>query len=210
MSPSTLKTTTQKIVLASGNKGKLKEINHRLSHLSYTLISQNSLGIHCAEETGTTFVENALIKARHASKESGLPALADDSGLAVDLLNGAPGIYSARYAGEGATDADNNARLLEQLSPYKETQCSAHFYCVIVYLRHALDPAPIICQAAWHGQIVKEAKGENGFGYDPLFFIPELGVTSAQLSPDEKNQISHRGQALSLFIKQLEALTHDE
>lgn len=192
-------TDTHKVVLASGNAGKVVELQKALESFHVTLIPQTQYGVESAEEIGLTFIENAILKARHASKETGLPALADDSGLEVDALQGAPGIYSARYAGEDATDAQNNQKLLEMLDGIETEQRTARFHCVLVYVRHWQDPTPLICQASWDGVIKTELDGEGGFGYDPLFYIPNLNCTSAQLSKDEKNKISHRGQA----IKQL-------
>lgn len=189
-------TDTHKVVLASGNAGKVVELQKALESFHVTLIPQTQYGVESAEETGLTFIENAILKARHASKETGLPALADDSGLEVDALQGAPGIYSARYAGEDATDAQNNQKLLEMLDGIETEQRTARFHCVLVYVRHWQDPTPLICQASWDGVIKTELDGEGGFGYDPLFYIPNLNCTSAQLSKDEKNKISHRGQAI--------------
>ena len=201
-----------KIVLASGNAGKLKELGELLAPHALELIAQGTLGIEPAEETGCTFIENALEKARHASRESGLPALADDSGISVASLNGAPGVYSARFAGPNATDADNKARLLETLkeagslgednAPTDRTR--AHYYCVIVLLRHPEDPTPLVASGRWDGQITGTPSGTNGFGYDPYFWLPERGMTAAELSPDEKNRISHRGQAVRALCRQLE------
>lgn len=201
-----------KIVLASGNAGKLKELGELLAPHALELIAQGTLGIEPAEETGCTFIENALEKARHASRESGLPALADDSGISVASLNGAPGVYSARFAGPNATDADNNARLLETLkeagslgddnAPSDRTR--AHYYCVIVLLRHPEDPTPLVASGRWDGQITGSPSGSDGFGYDPYFWLPERGMTAAELSPDEKNRISHRGQAVQALCRQLE------
>jgi XTP/dITP diphosphohydrolase len=188
---------TRQIVLASGNAGKLAEIQNALADFGVELISQKSLGVIDAIENGLSFVENAIIKARHAATITGLPALADDSGLEVDFLNGAPGIYSARYAGENANDASNNQKLLDALKNVPAEQRSARFVCVLVYMRHANDPMPLICQGSWQGRILEQAEGEGGFGYDPLFFVPDLNLTAARLSKTEKNAISHRGQALS-------------
>jgi len=198
----------QRIILATGNRGKLREFQHRLENVGqFELVSQKDLGIGDAEETGITFVENALIKARNASKISGLAAIADDSGLEVDALKGAPGIYSSRYAGPSATDHDNSAQLLKAMTSSDNPTRSARFRCVIVFMRHALDPMPLICQGTWEGQILEQAQGTNGFGYDPLFYIPELNCTSAELDPDTKNRISHRGQALNQFLEEFEKLT---
>ena len=188
-----------KIVLASGNKGKLKEFNQVLSDLLVEVLPQSDFNVTDADETGLSFVENAILKARHAAAATGLPSLADDSGLEVDALQGAPGIYSARFSGEGATDARNNALLLEKLQGLPVEQRSARFRCVLVFMRHANDPTPLICQGTWEGQILEQASGENGFGYDPLFWIPELEKSSAQLAPEEKNKLSHRGQAVAAF-----------
>ena len=193
-----------KIVLASGNAGKLQELGALLAPHALTLISQGALGIEPAEETGCTFIENALLKARHASRESGLPALADDSGIAVDALNGAPGVFSARFAGQAATDGDNNSEMLARLreigclgsddAPSEATR--AHYYCVIVLLRHPEDPAPLIASGRWDGQITGTPRGGNGFGYDPHFWLPGKNLTAAELPATEKNRISHRGQAV--------------
>lgn len=200
---------SRKIVLASGNAGKLRELQQMLQPLGLELVPQSELAIDDAEETGLTFIENAILKARHASAASGLPAIADDSGLAVDALGGAPGIYSARFA-DAAPDAEraqrdaaNNSKLLQLLEGLEGPERSAHFYCVLVYLRHAEDPTPIVSQGMWSGQILTAAAGEGGFGYDPLFFVPERGCSSAQLSATEKNRISHRAQAMETLIQQL-------
>lgn len=186
------------IVLASGNSGKLRELQDTLGSTRLRFIPQNELRVPEAEETGLSFVENAIIKARHASQITSLPALADDSGLEVDALNGEPGIYSARYAGENVPDQDraNNDKLLQALAQVPESSRTARFQCVIVYMRHASDPVPLICQGTWEGRIVESACGENGFGYDPLFFVPTHHCTSAELDPEVKNQLSHRGQAI--------------
>lgn len=188
-----------KVVLASGNAGKLKELQNALDEFGVELVTQKALNIEGAEEDGLTFIENAIKKARHASKESGLPALADDSGLEVDYLGGAPGIYSARYAGLNANDADNNAKLLEALKDVPVQRRRARFHCYLVYVRHWQDPTPIICQGTWQGQILTEPRGEGGFGYDPLFFDPELQVCPALMTKEEKNKISHRGKAVRLL-----------
>ena len=189
-----------RVVLASGNRGKLKEMQQVLADTGFELLLQTDFDIVDAEETGLSFVENALIKARHASRETGLPALADDSGLSVDALGGQPGIYSARYSGEGATDAKNNAKLLEALENCDDRR--ATFVCVLAYVRYAEDPLPLICQGLWRGEILREARGENGFGYDPLFYIAELDSSSAQLPAEVKNRNSHRGRALRAFVEQ--------
>ena len=192
-----------RIVLASSNKGKLKEFKSILNLPDTELIAQSEFDVVDAKETGCTFVENALIKARHASSETGLPSIADDSGIEVDALHGEPGVYSARYAGvEGkGSDAANNKKLLTSLENVPKTERTARFYCVIVFLRHKNDPTPIICSGAWEGLILTEETGVNGFGYDPLFYVPSHESTSAELEPEVKNSLSHRGQALSKFIK---------
>lgn len=189
------------VVLASGNAGKLRELGALLAPLQLTLTSQNALGIEPAEEPFGTFIENALAKARHASAHSGLPAIADDSGLAVDALGGAPGVHSARYAGVQATDADNNAKLIATLSGIE--QRSAAFHCVLVYINSPTDPCPTIAAGRWPGVIVDQTQGAAGFGYDPHFFVPGEGCTAAQLSAERKNQLSHRGRAAGGFIAQL-------
>ncbi|OUS24409.1 non-canonical purine NTP pyrophosphatase, RdgB/HAM1 family [Gammaproteobacteria bacterium 45_16_T64] len=195
---------TIEIVIASGNKGKLKEINQVISPLGYIGVAQKTLEVPEPEETGLTFVENALIKARNAARITGRPALADDSGIEVDVLHGQPGIYSARYAGPDATDKDNVNKLLDAVSTFPEAQRNARFQCVIVYLRHADDPTPLICQGTWEGYIAQTPGGENGFGYDPVFFVPSEQCVAAQLSPEIKNKLSHRGQALASLMKQLQ------
>ncbi len=193
----------QKIVLASANKGKLKELQQRLSALALDVLPQSAFNIPDADEIGLSFVENAIIKARHAAKLSGLAAIADDSGLEVDFLRGQPGIYSARFSGPDASDASNNQRLLDLLADVPAQQRSARFQCVLVFMRHELDPTPLICQGSWEGKILTAARGDNGFGYDPLFFVPEKNCSSAELAAAEKNLISHRGKAMSLLIEQL-------
>ena len=193
----------QKIVLATGNKGKLKEFQQMLAHLDIEIVPQSDFNIESADETGLSFVENAILKARHASRLSGLPAIADDSGLAVDALGGAPGIYSARYAGDNASDADNNQKLLQALHTIDDTQRGAQFICALALLRHADDPIPLICQGSWRGRILSAPQGENGFGYDPLFWIDSEQCSSAQLSKERKNQLSHRGKAMSELLAKL-------
>lgn len=183
------------IVLASGNPGKLREFRDLFNGGGIELLPQSAFEVPAAEETGLSFVENALLKARNASLHTGLPALADDSGIEVDALHGAPGIYSARYAGNGATDGDNNRRLLDELEQVPDAQRGARYQCVIVYLRHARDPMPVICQGTWEGRIARDYRGDGGFGYDPLFYLPEYGCTAAELTAEEKNRVSHRGQA---------------
>jgi len=194
-----------KIVLASGNKGKLKEFSQVLGDLKVEVLPQSEFQVSDADETGLSFVENAILKARHAAKATGLPALADDSGLEVDALNGAPGIYSARFSGPEATDEKNNQLLLDKLQGVPVEQRTARFRCVLAFLRHADDPTPLICQGSWEGRILEQLSGNNGFGYDPLFLIPELEKTSAELVPEEKNKISHRGQAVSLLKENIKA-----
>ena len=181
----------KKIILATSNLGKVRELNSMLKG-HYNVVSQIDMKVEEVEETGASFIENALIKARNASSQSQLPALADDSGLVVDALNGKPGIYSARYAGENATDKDNIVKLLSSMDDQD-----------MVFVRYANDPEPIVVEKSWEGQILRELKGQNGFGYDPIFFLPELNCTSAQLSAEEKNQQSHRGQALQEILKHL-------
>ncbi len=193
-----------KIVLASGNKGKLKEFSEILSEFGIEVLPQSQFNVEEVPETGTTFVENAIIKARHAAKVTGLAAIADDSGLEVDRLGGAPGIYSARYAGEDANTTDNYLKLLAALKDSPQ-QRSARFQCILVYMRHADDPTPIICQASWEGKIGFEAKGENGHGYDPIFIPEQHECTAAELSSDEKNALSHRGKAMQLLLTELKA-----
>lgn len=189
-----------KIVLATGNPGKVREINQLLAGSGIDIVSQAEFNTPEAEETGLTFVENAILKARNAAEHAGLPAIADDSGLEVDALNGAPGIYSARYAGVGAGDEANLQKLLEAMKDVPEDRRSARFQCVMVYLRHALDPTPVICQGTWEGRITFAPSGDNGFGYDPVFLVPDRQCTSAELSPEEKNRRSHRGQALNQLV----------
>lgn len=192
----------QRVVLASGNKGKLKELGELLSNADIEVIPQSAFDVPEVAEDGLSFVENALIKARHAARISGLPAIADDSGLEVDALSGAPGIYSARYA-DGQGDAANNAKLLAALTDIPDADRTARFQCLMVYLRHAEDPTPIICQGTWEGRILREAQGTNGFGYDPLFFVPGENSSAAELAAEIKNGQSHRGQALRCLLNRL-------
>lgn len=191
----------QTLVLASNNRGKLVEFSQLLAPLGFVLRTQGELGIDEAEEPHATFVENALAKARHAARASGLPALADDSGICVPVLGGAPGVLSARFAGEPKSDAANNRKLVDSLASH--TDKSAYYYCVLVYLRHADDPQPVIAEGRWNGQIIEQPRGSGGFGYDPHFLLPDLGKTAAELSADEKNRQSHRGQALQALIRKL-------
>jgi XTP/dITP diphosphohydrolase len=192
------------VVLASSNPGKLREINQILAALSLTVVPQSNFNVPDVDETGLSFVENALLKARNASRHSGMPAIADDSGIEVDYLKGAPGIYSARYAGKGASDAQNLRKLLTNLEGIPEAKRTARFQCLMVYLRHETDPTPVICQGGWEGRILLEPRGENGFGYDPVFYVPTHNCSSAELPPDEKNKLSHRGQALRALVSALE------
>ncbi|WP_101675714.1 RdgB/HAM1 family non-canonical purine NTP pyrophosphatase [Alloalcanivorax mobilis] len=192
------------IVLASGNRKKLEEMRAILAPLNVNVVAQSEYDVPEAEETGLTFVENALIKARNASLHTGLPAIADDSGLEVDALNGAPGIYSARFSGADASDAKNNALLIEMLADLPDAPRSARYQALLVLLRHAEDPTPLICQGTWEGEILDTPRGEHGFGYDPYFLIPAAGETAAEMEPAEKNRISHRGRALNDLIEQLE------
>jgi XTP/dITP diphosphohydrolase len=192
---------TQRLILASNNAGKLKEFSQILAPLGFTLHPQGEFDVPEAEEPYATFVENALEKARHASRLTGLPALADDSGVCVNALGGAPGVYSARYAGEPKSDARNNEKLIADLAAHDDK--SAYYYCVLVYVRHADDPQPVIADALWHGEISATPRGENGFGYDPYFWLPSLGKSAAELAPAEKNAVSHRGQALRALVEKL-------
>ena len=192
-----------KLVIASNNQGKLREINALLAPLSMEVIPQSDFNAGEIDEPHSTFVENALAKARHASRCSGLPALADDSGICVSALNGAPGVNSARYAGEPKSDERNNLKLIEALKNNSDRR--AYYYCVIVLIHHADDPRPIIFDGSWYGEIIEQPRGEGGFGYDPYFFVPEFGKTSAELSAEQKNQISHRGQALTHLVEILRA-----
>ena len=194
---------TKQIVLASNNHGKLREISQILSNLKITVVPQSDFKVPDTEETGSSFVENALLKARNASRHSGLPAIADDSGIEVDHLHGAPGIYSARYAGLGASDEQNVKKLLADLKGVPDAARTARFQCLMVYLRHESDPEPIICQGTWEGKILHEPRGANGFGYDPVFFVPTHNCSAAELPPDVKNKLSHRGQALRLLVAAL-------
>jgi len=193
----------QDIVLASSNPGKVREINQVLAGLNVIVRPQAEFNVIDAEETGLTFVENAILKARNAAQHTGLPAIADDSGLEVDALAGAPGIYSARYAGVGATDLENLEKLLDALADVPEENRSARFQCLMVYMRHADDPTPLICQGSWEGRILMAARGSNGFGYDPVFYVPTHNCASAELAADIKNSLSHRGQALRQLVAAL-------
>lgn len=194
-----------KLVLASSNHGKLEELRGLLADTGIALVAQSDLGVEDAEETGATFVENALIKARHASRQTGLPALADDSGICVDALNGAPGLYSARYAGEHGNADRNIDKLLDALKDIDGERRGAHFYCVLVLLRHADDPQPLIVEGEWSGQILHARRGSGGHGYDPVFFDAQRGQTAAEMPLEEKNRISHRGKALAGLKQRLPA-----
>ncbi|MBG9998788.1 RdgB/HAM1 family non-canonical purine NTP pyrophosphatase [Pseudoalteromonas sp. NSLLW24] len=193
---------TKTLVLATGNPGKVNELANMLSPLNINVVPQSDFNVGEVAETGTTFVENAIIKARHAAKITGMPAIADDSGLEVDGLNGAPGVYSARFAGPGASDQDNIDKLLVDLgnNPIR----SARFWCVLVLMRHADDPTPLICSASWEGEITITQNGNGGFGYDPVFFVAEKNCTSAELTKEQKNAVSHRGQALQKLLLELQ------
>ncbi len=196
------------IVLASGNSGKLREFSQLLAPLGFSLTPQSEFDVTEAAETGLSFVENAIIKARHAAEITGLPALADDSGLEIDALHGAPGIYSSRFAGEKATDADNIGAVLDALRDVPETERSARFQCILVFMRHAKDPTPLICQGSWQGQILTEAIGEGGFGYDPIFWVAETDCSAAELSSEQKHAISHRGKAMRQFLEAFQYVRH--
>jgi len=192
---------TQRLILASNNGGKLKEFAQLLGPIGFELHPQGEFDVPEAEEPFGTFVENALQKARHAARLTGLPALADDSGVCVNALGGAPGVYSARYAGEPKSDARNNEKLIADLAAHADK--SAYYYCVLVYVRHADDPQPVIADGVWRGQIINTPRGANGFGYDPYFLLPDFGRTAAELEPHEKNAVSHRGQALRALVDKL-------
>jgi XTP/dITP diphosphohydrolase len=194
----------KEIVLASSNPGKVREINQLLATLDLHVQPQSDFGVVDAEETGLTFVENAILKARNAAQHTGLPAIADDSGIEVDALNGAPGIYSARFAGEGASDLANLKKLLTEIDGVPEAQRSARFQCLMVFMRNANDPTPLICQGTWEGRILLAARGDNGFGYDPVFYVPTHGCSSAELPAEVKNTLSHRGQALRQLLAALQ------
>jgi XTP/dITP diphosphohydrolase len=194
-------TMTQRLILASNNAGKLKEFAEILGPIGFTLHPQGEFNVPEADEPHATFVENALEKARHASRLTGLPALADDSGVCVNAFGGAPGVWSARFAGEPKSDARNNEKMVVDLAAHEDK--SAYYYCVLVYVRHADDPQPVIADGVWNGEITPVARGSNGFGYDPHFYIPALGKCAAELTPAEKNALSHRGQALRALVEKL-------
>ncbi|MDX1801399.1 MAG: RdgB/HAM1 family non-canonical purine NTP pyrophosphatase [Marinobacter sp.] len=198
-------TENNRLVIASNNDGKLRELADLLAPLNIQPVAQRELGVTEAEEPAVTFVENALLKARHAARSTGLPALADDSGLAVDALGGRPGVRSARFAGDNASDADNIDALLSALGDRPDDERQAQFHCVLAYLRHADDPTPIICHGRWHGRILSRREGNGGFGYDPVFWVPDQACSAAQLSRVEKSRLSHRGRALRALLEQLTA-----
>lgn len=191
-----------KIVLASGNAGKVREINKLFSGYGIEIVPQSDLNVPEVPETGTTFVENAIIKARHAAKLTGLPAISDDSGIEVDALDARPGVYSARYAGEGASDLDNNNKMLEELQGVAEAERTARYWCLLVFMRHHNDPVPIITQASWEGRILEAPLGDGGFGYDPIFYVPTHNCASGELAIEEKNKISHRALALQAMLEE--------
>ncbi|KOY62467.1 nucleoside-triphosphate diphosphatase [Photorhabdus heterorhabditis] len=193
----------QKVVLATGNPGKVRELAQLLADFGLDIVAQTELNVDSAEETGLTFIENAILKARHAAQVTGLPAIADDSGLSVDILSGAPGIYSARYAGENATDQQNLEKLLDTMKDIPDDQRQAQFNCVLVYIRHAEDPTPLVFHGRWPGVIAHKPAGNGGFGYDPIFYVLELGCTAAELTGEQKNAVSHRGQALKMMLDTL-------
>jgi len=196
----------QKIVIASGNAGKLREFQQLLASCGFEVLPQSDFNVSNADETGTTFVENAIIKARHACQQTGLPAIADDSGIEVDALHGRPGVYSARYSGENASDESNNQKLLTELANVPSEKRTARYHAVLAFMRHAEDPTPILCHGTWEGIILTEPRGENGFGYDPLFFVPTHNCASAELDKAEKNRISHRGKAMSGLLDKIKQL----
>ncbi len=207
MPPSSVHARRERLVIASGNPGKLREFRELLGALPFDVIPQGDLGIAAPVETGTSFLENALLKARHAASAAQAAAIADDSGLEVDALGGAPGIYSARYAGAGADDAANNAKLLDALKAVPPRTRSARYRCVLVFVAGDADPAPLTAEGVWEGLIVNCPRGAAGFGYDPHFWVPELKMTAAELDPREKNRRSHRGMALRLLRERIEART---
>lgn len=196
---------TTRIILASNNQGKLREFTTLFADTGLTIISQSEFAVEDADETGLSFIENAIIKARHACAKTQLPAIADDSGLAIDYLDGAPGIYSARYAGTHGDDKANNQKVLSEMVGVPSAQRTARFICALAFMRHASDPTPIVCQASWNGIIAEQEHGENGFGYDPLFWLPEQNCCSAELTKENKNNISHRAKALTLLLAELKS-----
>ena len=196
----------KQIVLASNNPGKVREISELLNGLDLEIVPQSQLGAPDVEETGLTFVENAILKARSTAQFTGQPTIADDSGLEVDALHGEPGIYSARYAGVGASDQQNLDRLLERMEGLPDVQRTARFQCLMVYLEHWRDPTPLLCQGVWHGRILRQPCGHNGFGYDPVFYVPTHDCSAAELAPELKNTLSHRGQALRQLVQRLSTM----
>lgn len=197
----TAKKTISKIVLASGNAGKVREINHLFENYGIEVLPQSEFGVPEVPETGTTFVENAIIKARHAAKCTGLPAISDDSGIEVDALDARPGVYSARYAGEGCNDTDNNDKMLEELQGVAEADRTARYQCLIVFMRDHNDPVPIITQGSWEGRILEAPQGDGGFGYDPIFYVPTHGCSGGELPMEVKNTMSHRAIALNAMLE---------
>jgi len=202
-------TKSNRVVLASGNAGKLREIAQLLEGLNLEILPQSEFDVPEIEETGLTFVDNAILKARNAAHHTGLPAIADDSGIAVDVLRGRPGIYSARFAGVGATDEENLEKLIRLVKQFPDEERTARFICSMVYIRHEKDHVPVIAEGVWEGQLITESKGDNGFGYDPIFYISSHQCTSAELPPEIKNNLSHRGQALRKLLGQLTSLYSD-
>jgi XTP/dITP diphosphohydrolase len=192
-----------RVVLASGNAGKVRELRQLLEPLNIEVLPQSDFNVPDVAEIGLSFVENAILKARHAAMHAQLPAIADDSGIEVDALQGAPGIYSARYAGEGASDEDNLRKLIRELSTVPAAGRTARYRCALVFMRWEKDPSPIVCQASWEGRLLDAPRGSGGFGYDPIFELPERGLTAAELQPAEKNALSHRGKALRMLVAQL-------
>ena len=202
-------TKSNQIVLASGNAGKLREIAQLLEGLNLEILPQSEFNVPEIEETGLTFVDNAILKARNAAHHTGLPAIADDSGIAVDVLQGRPGIYSARFAGVGASDEENLEKLIRMVEPFPDEERTARFICSMVYIRHEEDHVPVIAEGVWEGQLLIDPKGQNGFGYDPIFYVSSQQCTSAELPPEIKNKLSHRGQALRKLLEQLSSLYPD-
>ncbi len=202
-------TKSNRVVLASGNAGKLREIAQLLEGLNLEILPQSEFDVPEIEETGLTFVDNAILKARNAAHHTGLPAIADDSGIAVDVLRGRPGIYSARFAGVGASDEENLEKLIRMVKPFPDEERTARFICSMVYIRHEEDHVPVIAEGVWEGQLITESKGDNGFGYDPIFYLSSHQCTSAELPPEIKNKLSHRGQALRKLLGQLTSLYSD-
>ena len=202
-------TRSNQIVLASGNAGKLREIAQLLEGLNLEILPQSEFNVPEIEETGLTFVDNAILKARNATHHTGLPAIADDSGIAVDVLRGRPGIYSARFAGIGASDEENLEKLIRMVEPFPDEERTARFICSMVYIRHEEDHVPVIAEGVWEGQLLIDPKGQNGFGYDPIFYVSSHQCTSAELSPEIKNKLSHRGQALRELLGKLSSLYPD-